>query len=74
MSVDLSGLIEKQRAEHLAALEVHKLNVKPGRRVAMVCPADGCTFRSFGDLEWTCPTHARAVRQVNRPYLGQPTA
>lgn len=73
MKVDLSGLTESQRAEHLAALEVHKANVKPGVRVARVCPVGDCTHRYFGDPEWVCPSHGRGVVQENRPYLGVST-
>lgn len=75
MRVDLSGLTESQREEHLRVVELHKLRPRRAhaKRVARMCPVDDCNTRYFGDPEWTCPQHGRAVVQENKPYFGVPT-
>lgn len=44
---------------------------EPGVRVAMQCPE--CSLREFGNPDWKCPTHGKAVRQGNAPYFKQST-
>lgn len=42
------------------------------RRVSRACVKwPTCPERNFGDPEWVCPEHRRAVTQKNHAYRGQ---
>lgn len=62
----------KTKAEVAGGEEVPVVGVS-GVRIARICPAKDCMWRTFGDPKAKCPEHGRGADQANKSYFGQPT-